>query len=142
MRPLRGIGLGFAVALAAIIAPTPALADNRLFTFPDPAIYFVRQFAPQKIEMLDTGPVPLARISLPATYPIGTQLRIQGSVAVIGGATGSFSIYPYGTTGFNITAAGTFDQTITLADSTNEIIIYGHGRTSATITALTVDEVI
>lgn len=141
MRRLRGIGLGFAAALVAAAAPTPAVADNRLFTFPDPALTFYRYIAPLKIVMLSSGPSSLARVALPDTYPAGTQLRIQGNVAALGGS-GAFRIYTSGTPVIIVTATGTFDQTITLTSASNEIIILSFGPTSAEITALTVDEVV
>ncbi|HET9639816.1 MAG TPA: hypothetical protein VFP12_11475 [Allosphingosinicella sp.] len=146
MRRLRGIGLGFAATLIAITAVAPALADNRLFTFPDPAIQLVRRFAPQKLEMLDTGIGPMALINLPTTYPIGTQLRIQGNVAAIGGLSGIVVIYEYGLTSdpsrLVLTTTGPFDQVITITAPTNRIAVTGSTATSAEITALTIDEVI
>lgn len=143
-RPL-GIGLGIAVALIGITPVTPALADNRLFTFPDPALLLVRRFEPQKIEMLATGPGPMALITLPTTFPIGTQLRIRGNVAAIGGLSGVVTVYEYGSSPasmFQLSSTGTFDQTITLQGATNQIAIIGATTTSAQITALTIDEVI
>ncbi|MEA3054121.1 MAG: hypothetical protein QOG72_3024 [Sphingomonadales bacterium] len=141
MRRLRGTGLGIAAALVAITAVTPAFADNRLFTFPDPAIVLVRRFAPQMIEMQDNGPAPYAQIVLPTTYPIGTQLRVRGTLAAIGGLGGTVFINGGGDI-ITLSTSGSFDQTVTLSTATDRLIINGYSYTSAQFTALTVDEVI
>lgn len=142
MRRLRGTTVGILAALVSITAFTPALADVRLFTFPDGSISIVRRFV-EKIVMEDTGPAPLAQILLPTTYPIGTQFRVQGNLAAIGGLGGTVTIYESaGTNGFSLTAAGTFNQTITLTAATDRLNILGASYTSAEFTSLTVDEVI
>ena len=141
MRRLRGSGLGFAAALVMLTSPTSALADVRLFTFPDPAIVVVRAVA-QKIELLPS-PRPLFKVMLPTTYPAGTQFRIQGNLAALSGPTTTVIISePAASSYFSLTANGAFDQTITLTASADYFSVFGMNYTTAEFTSLTIDEVI